>query len=335
MQFQTNISLSHLHTFKVEAKANLFCEINSEEDIVDLVNSPEFKTNKWLILGEGSDVLFTKDFDGLIIKDNIKGIDQVYENDDFVWVKVSSGENWHSFVEHAVNSNWSGIENLALIPGNVGACPIQNIGAYGAEIKDTIHSLEVFNFQTGDFEIILNEECGFGYRWSIFKEEENKYKYYITSVTFQLSKKPEVNINYKDVQEEIGKEYPTIADIFNAIVAIRTRKLPDPKKIGNAGSFFKNPYITKELFEQLKKLFPELKGYEEADYVKLPAAQLIDMCGWKGKVMNDVGVYQNQALVLCNYGNAKGADVKQFAEQIQQSVKDKFGVDIHPEVNIY
>jgi len=335
MQFQSNISLKKLHTFGVDVKARLYCEINSEEDVIELINSPEFNDNKWLILGEGSDVLFTKDFDGLIVKDSIKGIDQAYENDDFVWVKVSSGENWHSFVEHCVNQNWGGVENLALIPGNVGACPIQNIGAYGAEVKDTIHSLEVFSFENKEFEIVLNEECGFGYRWSTFKHEENKNKYYITSVTFQLSKKPVININYKDVQEEIGKKKPSIKDVFQAVVSIRERKLPDPEKIGNAGSFFKNPYVTNELFESLKKKFPELKGYEEADYIKLPAAQLIDMCGWKGKTENGVGVYQNQALVLCNFGEAKGEDIQKFAEKIQVSVKEKFGIDIHPEVNIY
>jgi UDP-N-acetylmuramate dehydrogenase len=335
MQFQNNISLKNLHTFGVDVKAKLFCEITSEEEILQLLESKEYQENESLILGEGSDVLFTKDFEGLIIKDNIKGIDQVYENDDSVWVKVSSGENWHTFVAYCVEQNWGGLENLALIPGNVGACPIQNIGAYGAEVKDCIHSLEVLNLENKEFEIILNEECRFGYRWSIFKEEKTKKKFYITSVTFQLKKNPEANINYQDVKDEIGKEKPSIRDVFEAVTNIRTRKLPDPKQIGNAGSFFKNPYISKDVFIKLKKEFPELKGYEESERIKLPAAQLIDLCGWKGKEENNVGVYQNQALVLCNFGEARGEDIKKFAEQIQASVKEKFGIDIHPEVNIY
>ncbi|MBC8343208.1 MAG: UDP-N-acetylmuramate dehydrogenase [Bacteroidetes bacterium] len=335
MLFQQNISLKNLHTFGVEAKAKLFCEISSEDELLELIQSPEFKENKWLILGEGSDVLFSQDFNGLIMKDNIKGIDQVYETDDFAFVKASSGENWHAFVEYCVNQNWGGIESLALIPGNVGASPLQNIGAYGAEVKDTIHSVEVFNFQTHEIEIILNKECGFSYRWSIFKEEQNKNKYFITSVTFRLAKTPVVNINYKDVKEETGKANPSIADVFHAVMAIRTRKLPSPKELGNAGSFFKNPHTSKTHYYELQKVYPDLKGFEEKDSIKLAAAQLIDLCGWKGKVEKGVGVYQQQALVICNYGNAKGSDVIGFAKKIQKSVKEKFGIDLIPEVNIY
>ncbi|MFC2114205.1 UDP-N-acetylmuramate dehydrogenase [Bacteroidota bacterium] len=335
MQFHQNISLKELHTFGVEVKAKLLAEITSEDEIIELFESPEFKKNNWLILGEGSDILFTKDFDGLIIKDNIKGIDQVYENEKSVWVKVSSGENWHSFVGYCVNKNWGGIENLALIPGTVGASPIQNIGAYGAEVKDSIHSLEVINLKNGKQEIFLNDECDFGYRWSIFKEAKNKGKYYISSVTFQLTKNPIPNLKYKDVEEEITQDEPTIADVFHAVVSIRKRKLPDYVETGNAGSFFKNPYISISQYTMLKESFPDLKGFAEEDRVKLPAAQLIDLCGWKGVVEKQVGVYQNQALVLCNYGGAKGKDILEFSRKIQDSVKEKFDVEIIPEVNIY
>jgi len=335
MYFNENISLKPYNTFGVDVNAAYFVEICSDNDLIKLINNQKFKSATKLILGEGSDVLFTKDFDGFVIKDSLKGIEIMHENEDFVWVKAASGENWHTFVEYCVNNNWGGIENLALIPGNVGASPIQNIGAYGAEVKDSFHSLEFIDLQSGRQNLLMKDECRFAYRRSIFKETDFQKNKYITSVSFQLRKNPVINLDYQDIKNEIKEKIPTIKDVFNAVVAIRQRKLPDPAIIGNAGSFFKNPSVSKETFEKLKLDFPELKGFESDYAVKLAAAQLIESCGWKNITENNVGVHHSQALVIVNFGGAKGKDILTYSQKIQKSVFDKFSIELIPEVNIY
>lgn len=335
MNFLENISLKPFNTFGVEVKARYFAEINSEQDILQLIDNQLFKSLNKLILGEGSDILFTKDFEGLVLKDAIKGIGLMHEDENNVWIKAGSGENWHSFVEYCVNQNWGGIENLALIPGTVGASPIQNIGAYGAEVKNSIHSLEIIDLLTGKKRLMMNDECRFGYRWSIFKEKEWRNRYYIVSVSFMLDKNPILNTEYQDIKDELCTENPTIQDVFNAVVSIRRRKLPDPQVLGNAGSFFKNPVVSYEKYEKLLQKYPDLKGFETRYAIKLAAAQLIEKCGWKGVVENNTGVYHNQALVIVNYGGASGSDILRFAQKIQESVYQTFGIELIPEVNIY
>lgn len=334
LSIEENISLKNLHTFHIEVNAKFYCKIKHYEEIFELIEYMKNPLHTMMILGEGSDVLFTKDFNGLIVHDSIKGIEKVYENEDYVWIKANSGENWHELVSYCVELNWGGIENLALIPGNAGAAPIQNIGAYGVEIKDVLHSIEAVDLKSGEELIFMNEELEFDYRWSIFKKPVNKGRYYINSITLKLAKNPEINLKYKDVEEEITSKTPNIKNVFDAIVAIRTRKLPDPNEIGNAGSFFKNPVIDQKQYDELIKTFPDLKSYPSKNGIKLPAAQLIDLCGWKNIKRNHVGVFKNQALVIVNFGNAKGMDVYNFSKEIQLSVKEKFGVQLEPEVNI-
>lgn len=335
MEIRENISLKPYNTFGVDVKCAYFAEIHSPEDIQNIRTEKKFKTLPKLILGEGSDILFTRDFDGLILKDSIKNITIVHEDDDFIWIKASSGENWHSFVKYCVNNNWGGLENLALIPGTVGASPVQNIGAYGAELKDSFHSLEYINLETGKTGFMMNEDCRFAYRRSIFKEEAFRNKIYITSVSFQLAKKPVVNLSYPDLIAEMEGKEPTIHNVFEAVCRIREKKLPDPKVLGNAGSFFKNPVVSKEKYYKLAAEFPELKAYETQYAVKLAAAQLIELCGAKKLKENNVGVHEKQALVIVNYGNASGADILNFAKKIQHLVREKFSIELIPEVNIY
>lgn len=334
LTIESNISLKPYNTFKSDVAARYFCRITNEDQIEQLITAPEFKNERFMLLGEGSDVLFVNDFKGLIIKDELKGIDQVYETDEFVWLKVASGENWHQFVNYCVDHNWGGVENLALIPGTVGAAPVQNIGAYGMEVKDSLHSIEVFDFKTQKADILMNEELKFGYRWSIFKEEANKNRYYISSVTFKLRKVPVPVLHYADLEQKLSGKEKSIKNIFDTIIEIRQQKLPDPAEVPNAGSFFKNPLIGAEEKDTLIKSHPELKCFQTGDAYKLAAAQLIDLCGWKDIRKNNVGVFPNQALVICNFGDAQAKNIHAFAREIQQSVKDRFGIWLQPEVNI-
>lgn len=334
LKIEQNISLKHLNTFRVEVYAKYFTEIFTSDELVELIKSPSLRDQKKLVLGEGSDILFTKDFDGLVIKDCMKGIEKVHENDDYVWIRASSGENWHSFVEYCMGQNWGGLENLALIPGNVGAAPIQNIGAYGAELKDSFHSLEFVDLESAKTKIMMKDECKFGYRYSTFKEKNLRNRIYITSVTFRLCKSPQININYQDLQNEIKTSQAAIKDVFDAVVAIRRRKLPDPELIGNAGSFFKNPIVSMEEFQSLKMKYPDIKGFISGNEVKLAAAQLIESCGWKNIRRGDVAVHPAQALVIVNYGNATGREIEEYAAEIRESVFEKYGIHLEAEVNI-
>lgn len=290
-----------------------------------------------LLLGGGSNILFTKPFDGLVLKNEIAGIEVVDETEEHVWVKVGGGVIWHQFVMHAVANNWGGIENLSLIPGSVGASPIQNIGAYGVEIKDVLHSVEAYHMKDACLVSFTNADCAFGYRDSVFKR---MYKglFAIIAATFKLDKHPRLNTSYGAIEQELekmGVGSPTINDVSKAVINIRQSKLPDPEKIGNAGSFFKNPVIDTTQFEAIKKLYPEMPGYSSPDATtKVPAAWLIEQCGWKGYRQNDAGVHQWQPLVLVNYGKASGNEIYKLSESIMQSVKHRFGIELEREVNI-
>jgi UDP-N-acetylmuramate dehydrogenase len=288
------------------------------------------------VLGGGSNILFTQDFDGLVLKNEIKGIKCIDEDDKTVYVEVGAGENWHQFVLYCIDKQWCGVENLSLIPGTVGASPIQNIGAYGVEIKDVFYSLSALNIETSQIECFDIEQCQFGYRSSVFKTIY-KGKYVILSVTFCLKKNPDLKIGYGDIQKILEKDpsAPTIKSVSDAVIAIRKSKLPDPAEIGNSGSFFKNPEVPTAVFADLKIKFPHIVGYQVSDRsTKIPAGWLIEQAGWKGRTIGNIGVHKNQALVLVNYGGGSGAAIYQLALDIQKDVQLKFGVLIEPEVNI-
>ncbi len=291
-----------------------------------------------MFLGGGSNVLLCNDYNGLLIRNAIKGKQIVREDDEHVFLKVYSGENWHDTVMYCVERNWGGIENLSLIPGTVGAAPMQNIGAYGVELEQVFDQLEAFNLQSFELETFNKAQCAFGYRESVFKRQF-KGQYFIYSVTFKLSKKPSIHVDYGDIQAVLNEkglspETTSIKDVSAAVIQIRQSKLPDPKVLGNSGSFFKNPQISKEHFEALKLQFPDIKGYPQNDGIKVPAGWLIEQCGWKGKRVGNTGSHAKQALVLVNYGGATGAEIFQVAQDIIKSVSDKFSIHLEPEVNI-
>lgn len=342
MTIQENVSLKPYNTFGIDASARYFALVKSEEELQQLIHQKIYQDYEVMILGGGSNVLLTRDFEGLMIKMDIRGVDLVEENEQHVWLRVGAGENWHAFVLYCIARGYGGIENLSLIPGTVGAAPMQNIGAYGVEIKDVFESLEAINLQSGEIRTFTHQECRFGYRESVFKRDL-KGKYVITSVIFRLSKQPEVNTSYGTIEEALHEmrsaegyqARPLIQEVSDAVIQIRQSKLPDPREIGNAGSFFKNPVISKASYEALQQEYKNVPGYPVTDNtVKVPAGWLIEQCGWKGKRVGDTGVHSKQALVLVNHGNVKGADVYALAMDIQHSVKEKFGIDISPEVNI-
>ncbi|MCX8524115.1 UDP-N-acetylmuramate dehydrogenase [Chryseobacterium formosus] len=335
---QENFSLKPFNTFGVEAKAKYFIEINSVEELIETLKHSHTQTLPLLFLGGGSNLLFTQDFDGLAIKLNLKGISEEVLNEKEVLVTAKAGENWHEFVLFCLNKNYGGLENLSLIPGNVGTSPMQNIGAYGTEIKDIFVDCKVLNLETLEVEIFDLEKCRFGYRDSIFKQE-GKGKYVILEVRFKLTKENHlIKTEYGAIQSELensGIKNPTIQDISKAVINIRQSKLPDPKEIGNAGSFFKNPTIPLDQFENLKEKFSNIQGYPNGEFVKVPAGWLIEQCGWKGKQIGNVASHQLQALVIVNAtGNATGKEIFDFSTMIIDSVKEKFGIELEREVNI-
>ena len=338
MTVQENISLKKYNTFGIEASARYYAEITSVQELVTLISDDRFKNSTRLVLGGGSNLLLTKNYDGLVIKNAIKGVELIKEDSDYYYVKVAAGEVWHDFVMYCVKNNFAGVENLSLIPGCVGASPIQNIGAYGVELKDVLYELEAFNINEQKIKSFTNKECLFGYRDSIFKSKE-KNKYIITSVTFKLKKMAVYNTKYGAIEKELesmGVKELSIAAISKAVCNIRSSKLPDPAKIGNAGSFFKNPEVSKAKYEFLKGMFPEIVAYPtESGTIKLAAGWLIEQCGWKGKRVGDAGVHIDQALVLVNYGNAKGKEIYDLSEKMLLSVNEKFGVMLEREVNIF
>ena len=338
IKVEENINLKALNTFGIDARAKYFCHISDTDQLIDLMGTPLYKSEDHYILGGGSNILFTKDYNGLLIKVDLKGIYILEEQDQFLKVKVYAGENWHQFVLHAVANDWGGVENLSLIPGTVGAAPIQNIGAYGIEIKNLIETVEGIDLATGVSRVFSNDECEFGYRESVFKKRLLK-KYFISSVTLRLTKKSHVlNTSYGALQETLlamNVKHTTIQSVSDAVVQIRRSKLPDPSLVGNAGSFFKNPTVTVEQFDALRKINSTVPRYPiDNQNIKVPAGWLIEQCGWKGKTINNVGVHAKQALVLVNYGGGTGKEILQLAEQIQRSVFEKFQIKLTPEVNI-
>jgi len=333
---EQNYSLKKYNTFGIEASARYFAEVHSVEEVISIIKSVGDHNLPLLFLGGGSNILFTKDFPGIVIKNNLKGISLVKETEDEVWVKSASGEIWHELVQYCIKNNYGGIENLSLIPGTVGAAPIQNIGAYGTELKDVFESLEALDLNDLTIKTFTRTDCRFDYRDSIFKQE-GKGKYFIVSVTLRLQKNPKINTSYGAIQkllDERGISHPTIADISQVVCDIRNSKLPNPAVIGNAGSFFKNPEITEEQYLSLKNTYADMPGYPTHKGIKLSAAWMIERCGWKGKQVGDTGTHKDHALVLVNYGHATGEEVKALALEIQKSVQDMFGVRIEMEVNL-
>lgn len=337
MIIQENFFLKAIHTFHINVYAKYFAAFESLDDLREILEADSIAGQQKLILGGGSNILFRKDFDGLILKNNIDGIEQVNEDDNHVYIKVGAGENWHRFVMYCVNSGLAGIENLSLIPGNTGASPMQNIGAYGVEIKDVFYELEAFNINEKTLVKFNADDCEFGYRQSIFKTKLRN-QYIILSVTFRLNKNPVYNTSYGSIEQELENmhiETLSIKAISDAVINIRTKKLPDPNILGNAGSFFKNPEVPHTVFESLKYEFPDVVGYRlSGGKVKLAAGWLIEQCGWKGYRKGDAGCYDKQALVLVNYGNASGQEIYDLSERIKRSVKKKFDVQLEREVNI-
>jgi UDP-N-acetylmuramate dehydrogenase len=336
VQIEKNKSLKAFNTFGIEAIAPYFCEVSRVEDVQEVLQQEHLRSMPLLILGGGSNVLFTRDPEGLVLLNRIRGVQLQQEDAEHVWVRVGGGENWHDFVLYTIAQGWGGLENLSLIPGTVGAAPMQNIGAYGVEIKDTFSQLEAVDRSNGQIRTFTGDECEFGYRSSIFKTRA-KDRYVITSVTFKLHKIHRFNTTYGDIQktlDELGIRDLSIKAISEAVIRIRQSKLPDPQQIGNAGSFFKNPVISRQLFDELQQEFPNMPHYpQEAGWVKVPAGWLIEQAGWKGHRRGQLGVHDRQALVLVNHGGAKGSDIKQLAQDIQASVEEKFRIPLETEVN--
>jgi UDP-N-acetylmuramate dehydrogenase len=330
--------LRAFNTFHIDAKARLLGTVSTEKEVVELFGSAVYRQHASMILGSGSNILFTRDFEGLVIRNELKGISLVDESDEYVTVKVASGELWHPFVIYCVQKKWGGVENLSLIPGTVGAAPMQNIGAYGVEIKEVLVSVDAIDRQTAAKRTFTTDECRLGYRESVFKSEL-KEKYFISSVTLRLTKKNHrLNASYgaiKDTLAQMNVSEPDIQSISDAVISIRRSKLPDPSQIGNAGSFFKNPLISSDHFQSLKKQYPAIPGYfSDNQSVKVPAGWLIEQDGWKGKRFGDAGVHKQQALVLVNYDNAKGEEILSLSKRIQSSIHERFNIMLTAEVNI-
>lgn len=335
LTIEENKNLKPYNTFGIEARAPYFCEVHSAEELQALFREERFREMPLLILGGGSNVLFTRDPEGLVVLNKIKGTELLEENSEEVLVKVGGGTTWHEFVLYTIAQGWGGLENLSLIPGTTGAAPMQNIGAYGVEIKDTFDSLEAVSRTDGGLRTFKTNDCQFGYRSSVFKTSERD-KWVITAVTFRLNKQPRFNTSYGAIQETLdarGITSLSLQAISDAVVHIRQSKLPDPRQIGNAGSFFKNPVIKEAHFNQLKQGYPAIPSYPQEDGIKVPAGWLIEQCGWKGHRRGAVGVHDKQALVLVNHGGAQGSEIKQLSEEIQASVKEKFGIALEAEVN--
>lgn len=336
MTIQNNFSLKKYNTFGIEAKAKQFVAVNSIVDLNTILQ--KHQADPKFILGGGSNMLLTQDIQALVIHIDLKGKKVRKEEDDYVWVESQAGENWHEFVLWTIDQNFGGLENMSLIPGNVGTTPVQNIGAYGTEIKDTFVSCDAMTIATQEMKTFTKEDCSFGYRESIFKHEA-KDQFIITSVIFKLTKhNHKINTSYGDITKELEKQNvvtPTLKDVSNAVIAIRQSKLPDPKELGNSGSFFKNPIISKEQYEKVHALHPEMPHYVISETeVKVPAGWLIERAGFKGKRFGDAGIHKNQALVLVNYGNATGQEILAVSRDIQATILREFGIAIEAEVNV-
>lgn len=337
MLIEKNVNLLPLNTMGVSAHAAYFAIFKNTQELIDVLKEGRALTSKILCLGGGSNILFTQDFDGLVLKNEIQGVQLLEENNESVVLRVGAGVIWHDFVEHCLAKEWAGVENLALIPGTVGAAPIQNIGAYGVEVKSVIESVEMVEIATGEFVEWTGQDCQFGYRDSRFKREA-KGKYIITAVIFKLSKNAPINTSYGAIEAELKRVHcvsPKLHDVAQAVMAIRRSKLPDPKILGNAGSFFKNPVVPEAQFVALKAVHPKIVGYpDKPGSIKLAAGWLIEHAGLKGLREGSCGVHQEQALVLVNYGGAQGQDLLALSERVKKAVRDHFQVDLETEVNI-
>lgn len=339
MQLSHNISLKKYNSFGIDTIARDFIIFQSTKELLELVEQyREEVLQSHFILGGGSNILFTHPrLDRIVLKNEIKGIQLIGEDDAYYFVEAAAGENWHQFVLHCISKGWAGVENLSLIPGNVGASPIQNIGAYGVEVKDLIHTVEAYHLEDGSFHIFKNEDCAFGYRESVFKSKLRN-QFVITKVVYRLLKNPIFKTSYGAIEtelEQMGIKDRTIRSISDAVIRIRTSKLPDPLVIGNAGSFFKNPSIASAQFELVKILYPDIIGYPNKNgTIKLAAGWLIEKAGWKGFRSGDAGCHAKQALVLVNYGNAQGSEIFALSEKIIDSIKNQFGIMLEREVNI-
>lgn len=338
MTIQQNISLKPFNSFGIDVNARYFTSFQNETELIQAVDFYESKNCPLLVLGGGSNVLFTQSFNGLVLKNEWQGIHLLKEDEEHVYLQAGAGYSWHGFVQYCIQKNLGGVENLSLIPGSVGASPMQNIGAYGVEIKDVFHCLEAYDLEDKKKVQFSNSDCEFGYRESVFK---NSYRnrFVILNVTYRLSKKHSLRLEYGAIKAQLeimGVQQPTIANVSAAVMAIRQSKLPNPAEIGNAGSFFKNPEVDAGYYEALKKDFPTIVGYPLLHQkVKLAAGWLIEQCGWKGYRSGDAGCHARQALVLVNYGRATGAQIFELSEAIIASVQEKFGVTLSREVNIY
>ena len=331
---QSNIDLKPFNTFGISAFAKRFATFSNTTELAELLK--ERNDDELLILGGGSNILLTDDFDGLVLKNEIMGFSIVEETDAHVLVESGAGEVWHTFVLRCIEQGFGGIENLSLIPGSVGASPMQNIGAYGVEIKDVFDSLKAYHIESGEIHEFGHEDCQFGYRESVFKRAL-KGKYIIASVRFRLTKKHVINSSYGAIESELERmqiSEPTIRDISNAVIAIRSSKLPDPKQIGNAGSFFKNPVVSSDVVKSIAERYDQFPQYPAENGIKLAAGWLIEQSGWKGKTFGSYGVHKNQALVLVNYGGSEGKEIYDLSEKIISDVENKFGVRLEREVNI-
>lgn len=334
---QENVSLLPYNTFGIDAKCRWLLEVNSEQSLIEFLADNESSAYSRMVLGGGSNVLFTGDFDGLVLKNQIMGIELVEEDDNSLVLRIGAGENWHELVEYTLQRNWAGLENLSLIPGNVGAAPIQNIGAYGVELESVFVKLEAIHLESGQTRIFNHAQCDFGYRSSFFKKA-GKNKYMISRVWLRLSKEAQPNLSYpslKSAVDQAGIINPSIQDISHLVCEVRRSKLPDPEVLGNAGSFFKNPVIDQEHFLRLQADAPQIPHYPQSQkMVKIPAAWLIQQCGWKGYKQNGYGVHERQALVLVNYEHSKGEDILRLSQRIQESVFKKFAISLEREVNV-
>ena len=334
MAILENISLQNFNSFRIAATARYFSSFSSMDDL----QSIPLENYRILVLGGGSNLLFTGDFDGLVLRNEIKGIEEIHEDERYIYVKAGAGENWHQFVQYCIGRGWAGLENLSLIPGNIGASPMQNIGAYGVELEQCFWDLEAYSIRDRRLVTFTHSDCEFGYRESVFKRKL-KNQFIILNVTFRLDKNPVFHTSYGAISQELdrmGIEELSIRAISNAVINIRRSKLPDPAQIGNAGSFFKNPSVTADRYQSLQQKFPGIVGFKNADgSMKLAAGWLIEQCGWKGFREGDAGCHVNQALVLVNFGNASGSQIFQLSEKILVSVKSKFGVDLEREVNVF
>lgn len=334
---QSNVDLQPYNTLNISANAGKFAAVDTQAHLRNIIAHPETDNYRLLVLGGGSNMLFAGDYEGLVLHIEISGREIVKETEDHIWLKIGAGENWHQTVRYCVERGWGGVENLSLIPGTVGAAPIQNIGAYGVELDEVFEWLEAIDIETGETLHFEKEECEFGYRDSIFKNEL-KGKTIVTDVVLKLSKQPVVNTSYGAIRSELEKRNiadPSIRDISDIVIDIRNSKLPNPEQLGNAGSFFKNPIVDNQTYKRIKESHPQAPGYPAGEgQTKVPAGWLIEKAGWKGKVVGNTGTYKNQALVIVNHGGATGKEILKLSQDIRTSVVDMFGIELKAEVNI-